>query len=297
MMRPAREQGVALILVLWACALMAIVLGGFAALARTEGLQAHYQAAQTRARYAAQAGLARAVAALHDPDLSQRWRGDGRPYTFTFSGATVTVKITDEDGKVDLNAATPKVLAGLLQAAGLTRSEAQDLAAAIADWRDSDHLARPGGAEAERYREAGRDYGPRNGPFASIEELQLVLGMNAALYAKLAPLVTIWSGRHLPNAAHAPAAVLAALPGMDMQAAHRYADRRQHADPADGLPRLPNGMQVAARGGGNAHSIVSTATLADGVKAVLHATIRRRGNRPDQAPYAVLQWQEGIASE
>ena len=49
----SRQRGVALLLVLWACTLLAILLGGYAALARTEGLQARYQFAQTQAHYAA----------------------------------------------------------------------------------------------------------------------------------------------------------------------------------------------------------------------------------------------------
>lgn len=289
------EHGVALILVLWACALLTIMLGGFAVLARTEGLQARYQFAQTQARYDAEAGLARAVAALHDPDPKRRWRGDGQPYTFKFEQATVTVRITDEDGKVDLNTATPRLLDRLLQVVGVDKPHAHALAQAIADWRDSDDAARPDGAEANRYRQANRAYTPRNGPFASIQELQLVWGMNTALYAKLAPLVTIWSGRNLPNPAHAPAPVLAAMPGMDKDAAGRYVKTRRQADLARGLPNLPNGMQVAAGGEDITHSIVSTAQLADGTRAVLHATIRQRGNRPDRAPYVVLQWREGTA--
>src|SRR5699024_3833230 len=92
------QQGVALILVLWACALLTVVLGGFAVLARTEGLQARYQFAQAQARYAAEAGLARAVAALHDPVPQRRWRVDGQPYHFKFGNASVSVRITAEDG-------------------------------------------------------------------------------------------------------------------------------------------------------------------------------------------------------
>ncbi len=272
-----------------------MVLGGFAVLARTEGLQARYQFAQAQARYAAEAGLARAVAALHDPVPRRRWRVDGQPYHFRFGNASVSVRITAEDGKVDINTATPDILRRLFKALGVKDGKAKRLAAAIADWRDGDDMARPNGAEAGRYQQAGRDYGPRNGPFASIQELQQVRGMTPALYARLAPLVTLWSGRNIPDPAHAPAQVLAALPGMDADQARRYVEKRHHADPAHGLPTLPNGMPVTPGAGGITHSIVSTATLANGAKAVLHATIRHRANRPDGRPYAVLQWREGTA--
>lgn len=289
----ARQRGVALILVLWACALLTIMLGGFAVLARTEGTQARYQFAQVRARYAAEAGVARAVAALGDPDLSQRWRSDGQSYRFTFNQADIRVRITSEDGKIDLNAAMPKVLEKLIESVGEKPDAAHALAAAIVDWRDTDDNTRPGGAEADRYESEGRDYGPRNGPFASIDELQLVLGMSAKLYRQLEPLLTIWSGRNMPDPAYAPARVLAALPGMSQKSASAYVRKRHQGELSGRMPDLPGGMQVFAGNPGTTHSIVSTATMADGTHAVIRATIRKRGNQPNGLPYVVLQWREG----
>jgi general secretion pathway protein K len=288
-----RQRGVALLLVLWACALLAIVLGGYALLARTEGLQARHLLAQTQARYAAEAGLARAEYALRDSDLHHRWVADGRSYDFAFNGARVRVQVTAEDGKVDLNTAAPGVLTGLFRAAGVDASRAASLAAAVKDWRDADDAARANGAEAAQYRSAGRDYGPRNGPFASIEELQQVLGMDAVLYARLAPSLTVWSGRSLPNPAHASSMALATLPGMDRRGSAAFVTARHRMDPAKGFAPLPNGMQVLAGAGGITHSIRSEAMLADGTRAVLHATLRWQGRRTGKTPYAVLRWEEG----
>lgn len=288
-----RQRGVALILVLWACALLTIMLGGYAVLARTEGTQARYQFNQVRARYAAEAGLARAVAALNDPDRQARWRSDGQPYRFHFDGADIQVRITSEDGKVDLNTASPQVLENLIASVGAKPDAAHALAAAIADWRDTDDDVRPAGAEADRYEQEGGDYGPRNGPFASLQELQLVLGMDASLYRQLEPLLTVWSGRNMPDPAYAPPGVLAALPGMDASSAAEYVRRRHRVDLSSHLPDLPSGMQVFAGSPGSTHSIVSTATLADGTHAALHATIRKRGNQRNGLPYVVLQWREG----
>ena len=55
----ARQRGVALLIVMWALTLLAIMLGGYAMLARTEGMQARYQFAQAQAHYAAEAGVMR----------------------------------------------------------------------------------------------------------------------------------------------------------------------------------------------------------------------------------------------
>ena len=280
---PFRQRGVALLLVLWACTLLAILLGGYAALARTEALQARYQFAGTQAHYAAEAGLMRAVYGLQDPRVRQRWIGDGRPYTFVYDRASVVVRATDEDGKVDLNSAAPEVLAGLFRAAGLRPREADELADRVVDWRSPPGLSGEVDSRRAAYVAAGRDYGPRNGPFVTVEELQLVLGMTPALYRQIAPVLTIWSGRPTPNPNTAPPLALQAIPGITPQqlAAIRVTRAKNAADPS------------LALNNGTTHSIESVATLADGTSAVLRATVRMQPGQVGGKPYAVLRWQEG----
>ena len=275
------QRGVALLLVLWACTLLAVLLGGLAALARTEGLQARYQFAQTQAHYAAEAGLMRAVYGLQDPQAKQRWFADGRPYQFHYDNAQVTVSAVSESGKVDLNAAMPPVLQGLFVAAGLRPDAAQKLAAQVVDWRAPAAVASAGAPGDGAYAAAGRSYRPRHAPFASVEELQMVLGMTPALYRSLAPVLTIWSGSSSPDPNTAPPLALAAIPGMTPeQRGQIEAARQQNAQD----PRL-------VLGNGTTHSIRSEATLADGTRAILRATIRLQAGQVQ--PYAVLRWQEG----
>jgi len=279
--RLRRQRGVALLLVLWACTLLAILLGGYAALARTEGLQARYQFAQARAHYAAEAGLMRAVYALHDPVVKQRWAADGRVYPFHIDDATVMVSATDEGGKVDLNSASLPVLQGLFTAAGQPPEQAARLAENVINWRSPPGMDSDAASRAAAYAAAGRNYGPRNGAFASIEELQMVLGVTPTLYRMLAPELTIWSGRAVPDVNTAPPLALAAIPGLGPEQLQsiRTARSRNARDPALALDT------------GSTHSIRSEATLADGTRAILRATIRVQGGG-DQ-PYAVLRWQEG----
>ena len=86
-----RQSGVALLLVMWACTLLAILLGGYAVLAHTEGLQSSFQFQQTRAHYAAEAGVMRAIYALQAPNIADRWTADGRIYPFAYDDAKVGV--------------------------------------------------------------------------------------------------------------------------------------------------------------------------------------------------------------
>jgi general secretion pathway protein K len=283
--RRASQRGVALLLVLWACTLLAILLGGYAALARTEGLQARYEFAQAQAHYAAEAGLMRAVYELQDPVMKQRWIGDGRIYSFRYDNATVNVAATGEGGKVDLNAASPDVLQGLFRAAGMEPVQAQALAGHVVDWRNPVGIEGEAGKQRAAYVAAGRDYGPRNGPFASIEELQMVLGMTPATYRLVAPVVTIWSGNASPDPNTAPPLALVAIPGMtpQQQSAIQAARLKNANDPSLVLNN------------GTTHSIRSEATLADGTRAELSATIRLQAGQTGAQPYTVLHWQEGSA--
>ncbi|MBD8872721.1 type II secretion system protein GspK [Rhodanobacter sp. DHB23] len=283
MKRPAGQRGVALLLVLWACTLLAILLGGYAMLARTAALQTRYQFAQARAHYAAEAGVMRALLALQDPDPRRRWLADGRSYPFPFDGATVQVSVIDEGGKVDLNAASPEVLQALFGAVGLDAVAAGKLAANVVEWRSFVTDAGQADAANAAYAAAGRDYGPRHGPFATLQELQLVLGMTPALYQQLEPLVTIWSGRAIPDPNTAPPLVLAAIPGLLPQQLQALLAARQQN----------GGAGTSPIGGGITHSIRSQAELADGTRAVIRATIRLQPGWMGSQPYTVLRWQEG----
>lgn len=279
----ADQRGVALLLVLWACTLLAILLGGYAVLARTQAVQTRYQFAQTQAHYAAEAGLMRAIWSLQQGDPQLRWVGDGRMYPFAFDGARVKLSIVEEDGKVDLNAATPEVLQGLFRAAGLDSAAAARLTAHVVAWRSFAGDTAAADTDRAAYAAAGRDYGPRHGPFATLEELQQVLDMTPDLYARLQPAITLWSGRAVPDPNTAPSLALAAIPGLDPQQLQAVLAARQHNADA-GMPPL---------GGGITASIRAEATLADGTRAEIRATIRQRPGTMGVLPYTVLRWQEG----
>lgn len=288
MMRALRrhQRGVALLVVMWACTLLAILLGGYAVLAHTEGMQANYQFDQARAHYAAEAGVMRAIYSLQVPSINDRWIADGRMYPMQYEQAKVGVSITAESGKVDLNAASPDVLSNLLRNAGVNATQASAITQAIVDWRSFPISPQQIAQRTAAYTAAGRDYGPRNGPFASVEELQMVLGVTPELYAKIAPYVTIWSGRASPDPNTAPLLALASVPGMDLQRAAAIIAARPAAGGASAAPGL-------VANNGITHSIRSEAELADGTRAILRVTVRLQGYRPGSQAFAVLRWQEG----
>jgi general secretion pathway protein K len=300
-MMPSRQRGVALILVIWVIALMGVLLGSFALIARTENFEARHLFDSTTARYAAQAGIERAVYELRNPDMTQRWVGDGRPYDFEFDGAQVQVELTDESGLIDINTADDALLQGLFASVGVPADQAVALSDAIQDWRDPDDMPRPQGAELNEYRAAGLAYAPRNAPFQTVGEVQQVLGMNYDLFEKIEPAITIYGGGVQPNPAYAPLEVLLALPGMTPDLAQQLIVARQQVLPGQGQPgaaglTLPDGTPVVANGGGNTYTIRSRATLANGASTVLDASIRLGGVGAAGQPYTVLRWDQKESS-
>ncbi|WP_018972709.1 general secretion pathway protein GspK [Rudaea cellulosilytica] len=295
-----RARGVALILVMWVIALIGVLLGSFALMARTENLESRHMFDTTSARYDAIAGVELALAQLRNPDPMQRWVADGRPYEFPYEGATVKVEITNESGKIDLNVVDSATLMALFQSIGLDLGAAEALSDAIQDWRDADQQVRPHGAEAPQYAAAGLDYGPTNLPFQTVAEVQQVLGMNYEIYKKIEPAITVYSGTRTPNAAFAPYEALMAIPGMTQPLAQQIIAARQATPPGttgaiEGLT-LPGGVPIMASGGGLTYSIKSKATLPNGVSITFDATIRAGGVSTSGRPYTVLRWRDGEAS-
>ncbi len=293
---PRAQRGIAFVLVLWVIAMVAVLLGSFSMIARTENLQSRHLFETTQARYAAEAGLNLAVYELRMHDPMQRWQADGRSYRFAFGDAEIEVRITDDAGKIDINTADIMVMTNLLTSAGVEFDKAQELADAIEDWRDPDDLARPLGAEAKDYKDVGLSYGPRNGPFETVSELQQVLGMSYEIFTAIEPAITIYSGRNTPSAAYAPIEALRALPGMTNDYAQQLIQQRQMLQP--GSPELqsltlPDGTPLMADGGGLTYSVRCRATLPNGASAELDATVRMGGAGAAGRPYAILRWRDG----
>lgn len=277
------DSGAALLLVIWLIALLTAVVGAFAMAARVEYLQGRTLSDGVVADEAARAGLEYAMTRVVDLDQTRQWLPDGRDYDWRYGDAEVTVKITDESGKIDLNAADLDLLAGLIQAEGVERTPARRLAAAILDWRDPDSLTQAeGGAEDGDYSSAGLPYGAKDAPFETVAEAQLVLGMTPELFEKLAPHLTVYSGQGRPNEQYADAKVLQAM-GVDAERA--LAERLR--------PRQPGEAAALVGAGTGTYSIDSRARLRGGRVSVLRAVVRAGNSGLPGSAYTPLRWEAG----
>lgn len=237
------QRGVALLLVLWALALLSVLLGGLASWVQLESRQALWQRQHTQALLAAEAGLNLAVQGLSDPQQRKRWIADGRQVALVFDDAQLHISVRSERGKLDLNSAVVGDIARLAQACGATRDQATALAQLI---------------EGRR--------GGNSAPLRVIEEVRQLPGMSQALYARMLPEVTLWSGLDRPDPAFASALLRRAL-NMPTQSA-------VGADPGEVL------------------MIESHAKRPGGFHAELHTTVLLSPSEGSAQPYRVLRWQE-----
>jgi type II secretory pathway component PulK len=103
--------------------------------------------------------------------------------------------MVDEESKININKADMKLLVSLMQVVlGVDATEAQELAASLIDWRDSDsELSIPiGSAEDSYYRNEKYPYESKDAPFEVLEEVLLVKGFNANVFEKLKNYITIY---------------------------------------------------------------------------------------------------------
>lgn len=287
-----RQQGIALLAVLWGSALLvALVLGGVA-LVRSQVAAVNVSTRGAQARALAEAGIQRAVAELLLVREPERWRADGSEHEMLLADGRIEVSLQDISGLIDINTAREELVRELLEVVGAGRERSGALADAILDWRDVDNLRRPAGAEDGDYAHAAYPYGAKDGPFDSVEELRQVMGMDAAIYDRISPWLTVYSGSTGVNPRFAPEAVLRSLPGVGGAEATRSFMKSRSALPA-GSPATPGpGMdaQFLSQLGGTVYRVDASAVTVGGARATVSATIRL-SSAGDQ-PYSVLSWRE-----
>ena len=307
------QSGFALVLVLWVLSLLTIMAGSFALTMRRESTIVAGLKDNAGATAAAEAGIAYAELMLLHPEQIKRWRADGNIYQVNFGDTQVRLRLLSEAGKIDINKANLALLQGLMIQAPVEESQQAKLIGAIIDWRDQDDLVSIDGAEKKQYEDAGLKYHPRNKPFQTLEELQMVLGIDEQVYNWLAPIATVYSGQAQVNLQLASAKVLKLLPNLDAGLIDSYIATRLDTARNDlPLPVFPAGLVSNGLGAGSnaAVTIVSEAILADETSALVTATVLKSGGGsqvelPDAAdadgaqsqPYKVLEWQRNPVNE
>ncbi len=200
---PQRDDGMALVLVLWILMLLTVLAFEFSVMTRTETKVTLNQRESTEAYYLARAGIYKAIAELSRPVMSEPdeeeenfttqnplpdidpleapWVTDGRPYHITLGSGTTEIRIFDEGGKININEANESTLRELFSTLHRDRS-ISGMVDPILDWRDSDSNYHRNGAEDTYYLSRPEPYHAKNAPFDTMDELLWVKGMTPDIF-------------------------------------------------------------------------------------------------------------------
>jgi general secretion pathway protein K len=207
---PPRERGAALLAVLLLVAIMgAIAAGAFERLRLSTALAINHTGIEQARAFAVGVETLLAmraddlVAANRDvTTLAGDWNGAERTIPLPGEGLAVGT-IRDGGNCFNLNSLVqgeaPAALkqrpqgmeqfANLMLVLGVPEREARGVAAAAADWADSDGDPSPGGAEDAAYAGFAVPYRPANTLFAEASELRAVAGVTPDLYRRVRPFV------------------------------------------------------------------------------------------------------------
>ena len=199
-------------------------------------------------------------------------------FRFRLNDVDALVTFTSEAARVDLNAAPKEVLANLFEVLGAEQRAASEIADRIAGWR-SPPKANATNNEEALYLAAGLAYGPREAPFAHVNELSLVLGVSPELAERVLPLVTVFNGSPEIDVLIAPPEVIAALPGMTPERLSDFLKQR---------PSLPRDKEAIAAALGPAKA----AAALPKAKTFRVVTELRFGNGRSSAAEAVIALRE-----
>ena len=204
MQRKASERGAALLSVLLLVAVLAVIAATtLDRLALSTKLSGNGNAlAQARMfSYAAESIAAARIEDLIARDAAQTtleggWLGKEQILPIPVGTATATVRdagncfnlnslVTEAEGTYRSSAIGQEQMASLMVVLGVNENAARAVAAAAADWADSDMAPLANGAEDDIYRGAAKPYLAANRPYAHPSELRAVKGVTPAIYAKL----------------------------------------------------------------------------------------------------------------
>lgn len=213
------EQGIALIAVLWLLSALTMIAVLVAALSLNHLRAIHAVGEVVEAESAADSAIRLALLHLAAPEQRESWTAPQSRQINLF-GWMINLKIESESGRLDLNTGDRQLLVALFAANGWSQTDAEAFVARIEDWTDPDDDPAEGGAEVRQYLAAGRNYGPRNAPFESVEELRQVLG-SARVSTGIFESLSVYTHARLPDRTTAVPAVKRALAWADL---HRLGD-------------------------------------------------------------------------
>jgi general secretion pathway protein K len=299
------RRGFALIAVLLVLAIVGVIGAEFAYSMRLEATSVRTYKDMLTAAHLAEAAVEQAVReiagdvafAVTDADGSLTFYNRARtalqrlPRTNVPLGTgQFTYRVTDEEARLNLNAATPERVDRLLQALGIDKIDRDVINDSLQDWRDANEEHRLNGAESDYYLQLPVPYRAKNANLDSITELLQVKGVTSAIYhgtagkPGLAAFVTAKSPGQV-NLNTAPCMVLKALALGEAECT--AVDQARRDGPYTTVPGQFGGRGLATTT--RTFRIEAEGIVGGEVRARLTAIVQRRADAANDS-VVVLEW-------
>ena len=324
----AKDDGIVLIVVLWVMTGLAVMTLSFSRESRVEVMTAQNARSMEKSYYVARAGMETTIYKIIQRRMApavQTVLGNVEPgpvdlgkLTGSFDGGFWRVNIQDESGKININTVSEQQLRALIQAVGIEEPDASIITDSILDWRDTDSIVRPNGAEEDYYQSLDMPYMIKNGRLDAVEELLLVRGVTRDYFYGvpvrtqdgtvdykygLSRFFTVYSTRDQINVNHAALPVLLSIPGMTPEAARMIYERRL-IQPFQAAAEINREIPFSL-GAGVMNRLTTTQTgvlsltaeaqeEGSRVRRVIRAVINLNPAGA-QIPYQILYWNENIS--
>jgi general secretion pathway protein K len=291
----AGSEGFILVAVLWMLLALTTLVAVYAAYVTRSAFAVSANSDAIEAEPLLAAGVELAAYRLVGSKASER--PDTGQFSARLAAARLSVAFQTEAARIDLNAGSKELLAGLFTALGAAPRDAEDFADRIIAWRTpvAPQQGIDSNPENSLYRSAGLGYTPRHGPFVHVDELWLVYGIPRAFVQRMLPLVTVFSDESKIDALAAAPEVIAALPGMTPQVLQAVLTARN----AGGLDQESLRQLIgspadsfAAASGGKTFRLGVRVDFDNGHHSAAEVVILLPDDGP--APYRVLSWQNAF---
>lgn len=212
-----------LIITVWVLALLSFFAAGLSSAARAQMRYARHMQDRVQMYYLARAGVEKALAVLTDEPEDEKLAEELLSFTcfkqpafnnlemfnaapipsgegFVTLGYDVNIGVSkgkaplygvmDESSKIDINAVSKGVLAGMLKnTAEIEKDQADEIAQAIIDWRQGTESAEV----KEYYQGLEFPYENKGAKFEVHEELLLVRGMTPEIFSCIKDIITVYN--------------------------------------------------------------------------------------------------------
>jgi general secretion pathway protein K len=209
--RRSRNKGIALVTVLWLLLLLSGLAATVAYVARENALLVHRSLDFARAQAAADSGIVHAISSLSDEQPARHPAIGGATQSWEFDSVPVSIDISAEASRIDVNAAGDVLLLAFVEAQGVSPDSAATLLVDLRERQNAARVRADHGIGIADHHISDALASPPGEPLASVGELREIPSWRAQNLDCWEHSFTVYTGQPDINLAGSTAQTRAAV--------------------------------------------------------------------------------------